>query len=572
MLLLNSCTVALQSDRRPTPPRLLSSRSSAAITLVHPLRTNGTVRYPVSLQTKNNNNNNDSHSRRKQQSVWKNRHPKHEETTDADDKYEQTYQINLQLANLAQRVSKSRSSSLVQSALRLFRQLESPDTVSYNTILQVLSNVSPYGVVVEEQNGEQPAYILADSIFQEMKTRHARQVRENAAWYERLHSTTPRRIRKSKDPMMTVVHDHPHDNDEINDAILSNSMNLDNNEDNFPNEPPRIRVKPNVRTYATVIRAWAQAGKVSQCQKLLQELEHQYIQSQNDFALKPNHFVYNACLSACAKAGAANEAMQLLKSMPIPADIVSYNTVLDAIAKSGWVDAGVRAESFLRNQIVKPGIVPPNARSYTIVMDAYAKTRQPDRARQILQSLWKFYEETTTPRKEQLRPTTVTYSTVISAYAAAASTSTTPQTEEMEAYEIFQEMVHRNIPLNPVVFNNLLNCCSNSLDRIRQIYQTMVSMSFTPNCVTYGTILKACATNLLTDNARTLAISIFQDACDNGQVSSGVLYQLRLAIPLVQYRDLVGQETTDTHTLPSSWIANVREERNDRRNHRKYTG
>jgi pentatricopeptide repeat protein len=412
--------------------------------------------------------------------------------------------------------------------------------------------------------------VIADSIFQEMKIRHERQVRENAAWYERLQAPPKTMKQKRDSSTFLAVQDHPLEKDENNNrnnhVIPTITSNTDNDhDDNSNREPPRIRVKPNVRTYATVIRGWAQAGKVSQCQTLVQELEQRYAQT-TDFALKPNHFVYNACLSACAKAGAANEAMQLLQSMPVPADIVSYNTVLDAIAKSGWADAGVRAESFLRNQIIQPGIVPPNARSYTIVMDAYAKTRQPERARQILQSLWEFYERT--QRKEPLRPTTVTYSTVLSAYAAAASTSMSPQTEEMAAYEIFQEMVQRNVPLNQVVFNNLLNCCSNSLDRVQQIYQSMLSMSFQPNCVTYGTILKACATNLLTENARTLAVSIFQDACDNGQVSSGVLYQLRLAIPLVQYRDLVGQETTETHTLPASWTANVREERKERGNRR----
>jgi len=468
--------------------------------------------------------------------------------------YARTYHINLQLADLANQAARQRhrASQIGAQALELFDTLKQHDTVSYNSILKVLAKVSPSKI-----KGVSASQVAQDK-FMEMKQLHEEQRRANQLFYEQLE--------QEKDPEMLIA----------------------------AGGPPRIRVKPNVRSYATLMDAISRTGTAEAatlCEDLLIELQQRYHKYNQLVTLEPNLIVYNTVLSAWAKVGGtvgATRCLRLLESMPVIPDRISYNAALHAIAKSSRKDAGERAEQILKQAMPKAGVV-PNARSYTTCMDAWGRSGRPDRAHALLRELTELARH-----DESLKPNTVSYSTVIHAYAVAPSKS--DDARALTAYRVFCDMQRAGIAPNLVVYNTMLNCCATStqhpelIEMVEILYHQFVARGnitdadsdrthesrnnmFAPDHVTFATVLKACS-NLLPrkgeeDNPhphQNLAPTVFREACARGCVTAGVMWQLRQAVPMDTYRILVGgDDRIAYHELPPAWTRNAPEERKWRR-------
>jgi len=153
--------------------------------------------------------------------------------------------------------------------------------------------------------------------------------------------------------------------------------------------PPRFNVKPNVRTYSTVIDAWArnadsipstsstpsfyyktdkETGDLSaahRAESILHKLNTLYLETK-DASLRPNVITYNTVLNAWSKQQsqqqpgddndvAAKRATELLSHMESPdvyvsPDVISYNTVMSAWSRC-FIDGGEKAEEILRRMI-----------------------------------------------------------------------------------------------------------------------------------------------------------------------------------------------------------------------------
>jgi pentatricopeptide repeat protein len=273
--------------------------------------------------------------------------------------------------------------------------------------------------------------------------------------------------------------------------------------------------------------------------------------------------VLTAWAKAAAAAGAgscsemaAEHCVRILEYMPVAPDTISYNTVLHAVARSGWDDSGERAEGLLRS--MKDQGVVVNARSYTTCMDAWSQSGCPDRAELLLQEMEELYELT---QNKELKPNCISYSTVIHAYAS--STKDHPD-KANTAYKIFQNMRAKGVQPNTVTYNNLLNCFATSkpqpelIGLVAKLYQQVLTEDM-PDHYTFGTVLKACC-NLLWEDAG-FAPAVFREACERGHVSSGVLWQLRQAVPVDTYREIVGNDQVAWTELPPKWTRNVRDDR-----------
>jgi pentatricopeptide repeat protein len=438
----------------------------------------------------------------------------------------ETYEINLQIAALAQQCANRKNATAAVEAVKLLRSMSHPDTVAYNTVLKVLAKLSPYKI-----DGRQTAASLALSILDEMKDVYSSQWTANQKWYTRMA-----------------------DNVALSEAASAQG-------------PPRIHVKPNVRSYSTVMDALARNGKVEsaeQAEALLAELHDAYYET-DDWAMQPNLITYNTVLTAWAKAAAgagscsemaAEHCVRILEYMPVAPDTISYNTVLHAVARSGWEDSGERAEGLLRSMGDQGVAV--NARSYTTCMDAWGQSGCPDKAQALLKEMEELYEQT---KNEQLKPNCISYSTVIHAYASSSKDH--PDKAKI-AYDIFQGMLAKGVPPNTVTYNNLLNCLATSkpqpelIGLVAKLYQQVLTENM-PDHYTFGTVLKACG-NLLFEDAG-FAPAVFREACERGHVSSGVLWQLRQAVPVDSYRELVGNDQIAWTELPPKWTRNVRDDR-----------
>uniref|UniRef100_A0A7S2YEH4 Pentacotripeptide-repeat region of PRORP domain-containing protein n=1 Tax=Entomoneis paludosa TaxID=265537 RepID=A0A7S2YEH4_9STRA len=453
-----------------------------------------------------------------------------------------TYQTNLKIAALAEDCARRKNTTAAVQAIRLLRTLSHPDSVAYNSVLKTLAKISPARINLGEvssssskgrarlsKSGNGPSWTdaahVAEELLKEMVSLHRQQVAANQQWYDRLAK-----------------------------GLLS-EMELEQG-------APRVRIKANVRSFSTVMDAWSRLGDyeaAQKCEALLQTMKDEYEET-GDLALQPNLITYNTLLSAYAKCGYPAKCMELLERMSdenVEPDVISHNSVLQALARSRDEDQGERAEAYLRKAMNKVRL---NGRSYTTCMDAWSQEGCPERAHALLKEMLSNYERT---GNENLAPNVITYSTIIHAYAV----SSVPD-KAVKAQALFRDMIARNIKTNQVTTNALLNACASSppsaevIAMLKGVYQTVVRANKADH-FTFGTVLKACS-NFFPDDA-SFATLVFEEACRRGQVSEGVLKQLRFAVPADVYFTLVGEEHDQVAEIPQEWKRNVREFRRRKR-------
>ena len=484
-----------------------------------------------------------------------------------------THEKNLELAKLAKQCGSGgrQSQSLALKAYDILQNMTCPDTVAYNIVINAFAKSAPATFPLPSTNSDSNRRVSAaeraEGLLDEMMTIYDTQSSAQHTWYKN----------RAKGELT---------HDEINRG------------------PPIIRVKPNVRSFSTVMDAWSRMGRVQETLQVLKVMEEMYEETM-DGSLKPNSFSYNTVLSAFAKSRggkvAAEQAQHFLEhNMPNP-DVISYNAVLSAWARSGVPQAGSRAEDLLRGMRVTP-----NAKSYASVMDAWSRSGTDEsaaRAHGLLKELQELYDRT---GDEELCPNCICYTSVIHAYALSKEAL-----KAQRAYALLQEMKDKGqtdtqVLPNTVTYNSVLNACATSSPltyseinkskrdssagkggepslqtMIQTLYQELVQVghsestsemmereSVSPDHFTFGTILKACANNIFW-NDPNFGMTVFQEACRRGQVSLGVLIQLRHAYPSCD--DFLPSKAYNPQTrkfdiayIPEAWKRNVRE-RADRR-------
>jgi pentatricopeptide repeat protein len=436
----------------------------------------------------------------------------------------ETLRMNFRLEEIANEITSTanldRKVKLAAQALAMVRSAKDPDSVSYNTLLKVLAKTSPLLI------HKQPAAFLAKRILERMKQLHEHQRRANREWYDKV--LVP-----------------PETTDVASIAVVHG--------------PPIVRIKPNVRSYATVMDAFARMATrpaALQTEQLLKDLEQRWRDNDRDFALEPNEVIYNTILTAWAKAGDADECQNWLDRIEAPSTY-NYNAVLTALAKS---NKALQAESLLRNMKA-----PPNNRSYCACMDAWARLGIPDKAHALLLELIDLYHNS--GRRKDLEPNAVAYSSLIQAYVRSDRVDKVAQ-----AQQVLADMQTAGIKPNSWTYNMLLNCYASSaltgddesptekLRRIKAIYREQLAAG-NESTRTFGTVMKACEHLLLWDIDPDFCVSVFQDAVDRGLVSSWVLRQFYGAVPVEVFRRLVQiKDYKEWAQLPDEWTRRARQE------------
>ena len=353
---------------------------------------------------------------------------------------------------------------------------------------------------------------------------------------------------------------------------------------------------------------------------------------------RPNAYTYNAVINAWANSGdfplASERAEQLLAEMERSADprvrptIVTWNAVLDCLAKAGGRQGAERAEELLRQLESRyeeaaaagrePGGVPrPNARSFNTVMNAWAKSGTEEAASKAVNIL-DLMERLSTligddasgdgtgavswsggrgARNPGVRPDVVSFSTAINAWARSPHRDKAEQVLGLlrrmarphKAADGGEEEAAAALRPNVVIYNSVLNACAYSvgdtaaeqnravevahdiLKRMEREAEEDPSGGVIPDQVTYGTFLKVCANQMTDTEARAKVVSvIFRKAARSGQVGTMVLQQLQALTGPEGFRQLVGAEVwdiVDVSDLPKEWSRNVVEGKRKRRRH-----
>lgn len=374
-----------------------------------------------------------------------------------------TYRRNLEIRDLARAASRGDPGAARRAEEILIRMEEeegddggdggdnesegesfgSPDTVSYNGVINAYAKSPKVDGAVD-----------AERILERMENAHRRQREAREEW----------------------LRANAEGGDDIGDGENDNAR-----------IEPQIAVKPNVRTYSTVIDAWSRrpprhGRSAARAQSVLDRLSSLYDET-DDEELKPNRVSYNSAINAWAKSGIGRDgavrAERLLDDMEreggIVPDVVSYNAAMHAWARSGEDDAGERAESILRransraetDSATDEGGVEaakPNARTFATAIDAWTRSSSPSsalRAHQLLIDAERLYASA---RDESVRPNVVAYSSVINAYAR----STLPDKASI-AVRLLRKMIelsatgeNREATPTLVTYNSVLNACATS--------------------------------------------------------------------------------------------------------------
>lgn len=309
--------------------------------------------------------------------------------------------------------------------------------------------------------------------------------------------------------------------------------------------------RPDTIVFNAAINAWATSKDPIAGKKALDLMERMTkLAKEEGYDTLPDIVTYNTLLSAWTNSGDGNSAPQTIEKIvqdmldaaeesdtaPRP-NTVTYNTILNAWSKSTLPGAPERAQKVLEFMIKSDKEeIAPDAISFTSVMDAWAKSKEPHkgaRTRELFDQLLDLYKTTNRP---SLRPTPISYNSVLNACAfSALGTSIEEQNEALQiAVATFSEMRKSDV---------------------------------IPDTVTYGNFIK-CLSNLMPQGSvrNKMTMQVFEKCVEEGLVGALVWNEIRRAIPSNQLEERFRLKhgsvgNMQLPELPKSWKRN-RYERN----------
>ena len=280
----------------------------------------------------------------------------------------------------------------------------------------------------------------------------------------------------------------------------------------------RFGVEPDMVAYTSVLNCWAKAVSreerdmaASKAMHLIQQMEDMYIKEEK-YHLKPNVITYATVVKAIGNSfdpKAASLCEEVLKrmyeltesgSIHVPPNAGTYNAVITSLSHCGGPGTtstrkqrlanARRAESLLvdmikRSRNRKETAVEPNVRTWGAVLRAWADSRQPDsgeQAQRVLDQLQTWYDE----GKTSVRPNVVCYTTVMRAWGRSGTTkgensksiSAIGRVEKLlrEMEELFEETLDPDVRPNKISYVTAIDaiCRNYPKDKIGSKAQAIV--------------------------------------------------------------------------------------------------
>jgi pentatricopeptide repeat protein len=265
--------------------------------------------------------------------------------------------------------------------------------------------------------------------------------------------------------------------------------------------------QPTIVVYNMIVHAAANSHDPDLAEEILNHL----LESKNH--IDPDVITFNSVIDAWAKSGrqeAPLRAEAVLKKMIALGDagwhkaspnVISFTSVISAWANSGDQQAPQRAEEILR-EMTRFGLV-PNEVSYLNVLTAWSRSKEnmaPERAHAILIHMISQFEEGVADAK----PDSHCWSSVISAYANRGDVHRA-ESILMELYERFISSGDPNYLPHQYCFAAVINAWAKSgrpeapqtaeaiLQRMQDLAESTGESSLRPETVSFTSVLKAWA-------------------------------------------------------------------------------
>lgn len=282
-------------------------------------------------------------------------------------------------------------------------------------------------------------------------------------------------------------------------------------------------VRPNLVTYNCLLDCWAKSGRKEsgeQAEKLLRTME-------NMEGLLPDTISYNTVISAYLNGPKSVEGAEMILKRMIAAYIFnnnvkaqpvlgSFNLVLEAIQKESAKDedAPLRAEHLLKHMIRLN--IQPDLQSYNSVLGCWANSRHEKaggRAEFILHEMRTAPEKAVKFPTKVVQPNALSYNNVITAYARSGN----PQSAEMVFRAMCTEYRNGDNDVKPSLrtFNTVLYAWSHTAtvtdaEKAKAILGLMHQLpelgvlGLKPDVVSYNNLL-SCFSRIDSDDARAQA-------------------------------------------------------------------
>lgn len=228
-------------------------------------------------------------------------------------------------------------------------------------------------------------------------------------------------------------------------------------------------VKPSIVTYSTLI------SRAGSWQKV--HLAENYFDLMLRDGIKADVLAYNSLINAYAKKGLTDMAVQMLARMDsakpaIRPSVVTFNTLIDASARTGSVQ---QAKSMME-ELIRRGLK-PNERTYSSIVHAYCQAGMVDEAG----------EEIVNMEKSGIKATAVTYSLLLHALGQKGQLNS--------AFAVLTTMKSLGMKPNVVTMSSLIDACGKN-DQLEMAFSLFESMKrdhqLKPNSITYSTLVDAC--------------------------------------------------------------------------------
>jgi pentatricopeptide repeat protein len=341
-------------------------------------------------------------------------------------------------------LQKSNRSDAAEKAEQFFKSIPSPDTVTYNTLLNI-----------HAQTGEiDKALILVQQMRMDFDSGKNKDCRPDMHTY----ATILNALQKSS----------------RSDALEKAELFFD------------LIPSPNTVTYTTLLNIYAQNGEIDKALNLVQHMQSDYDSGNKD--CRPNMHTYATILNALHKlnrSDAAEKAELFFNAIPSP-DTVTYNTLLNIYAHYGNIDKALNLVQQMQMDFDsgKNKDCRPDMHTYNTILNALQNLNRSDAAAKAKQ----FFNLIPSPN-------TVTYNTLLNMYAHKG--------EIEEALNLVQQMQidfdsgkNKNCRPNLRTYTTILNALlksnrSDALEKAEQFCNAIPS----PNTVTYTTLLNVYAQN-----------------------------------------------------------------------------
>ncbi|KAK3128626.1 hypothetical protein QOZ80_6BG0464320 [Eleusine coracana subsp. coracana] len=183
--------------------------------------------------------------------------------------------------------------------------------------------------------------------------------------------------------------------------------------------------------------------------------------------------VFNAMMGVYARSGRFDDVRQLLDAMRdrgVEPDLVSFNTLINAMAKSGCLAAGVALDLLFE---VRQAGLRPDVITYNTLISACSQSSNLEDALSVFEEMM----------ASECRPDLWTYNTMVSVCGRCGKVQ--------EAERLFTELLEKGFKPDAISYNSLLYAYAKEgdADNVERVCEELVKAGFTKNEITYNTMI-----------------------------------------------------------------------------------